>query len=122
MSLLEFFQWLQFSPLLVEMRSSPWIFPIIASVHLLGLALLGGAVLVVDLRLLGFGLLTGFWVKMASLFVMLACGTADGDGQGDTGSMGSSCVPGDTCDGDTGDTGSKRCGRSSFSNFRRHCV
>ncbi len=56
MSLLELFQWLQYSPLLVEMRSSPWLFPIIASMHLLGLALLGGAVLVVDLRLLGLGL------------------------------------------------------------------
>ncbi len=56
MSLLEFFQWLQYSSLLVEMRSSPWLFPVIASIHLLGLAVLGGAVLVVDLRLLGFGL------------------------------------------------------------------
>jgi len=42
--------------MLVEMRSSEWLFPIIASVHLLGLAMLGGAVLVVDLRLLGLGL------------------------------------------------------------------
>lgn len=56
MSLLEFFQWLQYSSLLVEMRSSPWLFPVIASIHLLGLTVLGGAVLVVDLRLLGFGL------------------------------------------------------------------
>lgn len=56
MSLLEFFQWLQYSPVLVEMRSSPWFFPVIAGIHLLGLAVLGGAVLVVDLRLLGLGL------------------------------------------------------------------
>ncbi|HEX9876410.1 MAG TPA: DUF6644 family protein [Gammaproteobacteria bacterium] len=56
MSLLAFFEWLQYSPLLVAMRSSPWLFPMIASAHLLGLAMLGGAVLVVDLRLLGFGL------------------------------------------------------------------
>lgn len=54
--MLTFFEWLQFSPLLVAMRSSPWLFPVIASVHLLGLAMLGGAVLVVDLRLLGLGL------------------------------------------------------------------
>jgi hypothetical protein len=53
---LDFFAWLQYSPLLTAMRSSPWIFPIIASIHLMGLALLGGAVLVVDLRLLGMGL------------------------------------------------------------------
>jgi hypothetical protein len=38
------------------MRSSPWLFPAIASVHLMGLALIGGAVLLGDLRLLGFGL------------------------------------------------------------------
>jgi hypothetical protein len=38
------------------MRSSPWLFPLIASIHLMGLALIGGAVLLGDLRLLGFGL------------------------------------------------------------------
>lgn len=37
-------------------RESLWLFPIIESVHLLALALIGGSVLVVDLRLLGFGL------------------------------------------------------------------
>jgi hypothetical protein len=38
------------------MRDSPIFFPIIATIHLMGLALIGGAVLVVDLRLLGFAL------------------------------------------------------------------
>ena len=56
MSLLSFCEWVQYSPLLTAMRSSPWLFPIIASIHLMGLALIGGAVLVVDLRLLGLGL------------------------------------------------------------------
>jgi hypothetical protein len=56
MSVLDFFERLQYSPLLVAMRSSSWAFPVIASLHLMGLALLGGAVLIVDLRLLGFGL------------------------------------------------------------------
>jgi hypothetical protein len=56
MSLLEFCQWLQFSPPLVAMRSSPWLFPLIATFHLMGLSLIGGAVLLVDLRLLGLGL------------------------------------------------------------------
>jgi hypothetical protein len=37
------------------MRQSPIFFPIVATIHLMGLALIGGAVLVVDLRLLGFG-------------------------------------------------------------------
>ena len=111
MSLLEFCRWIQFSAPLVAMRSSPWLFPVIASIHLMGLAVIGGAVLVADLRLLGFGLsrqpaalvardaerwliagllvmvptgilqfmcfatkyyfLKFFWVKMASLFLVL---------------------------------------------------
>ena len=54
--MLALFEMLQYSEPLVAMRASPWLFPVIASIHLLGLAMLGGAVLVVDLRLLGFGL------------------------------------------------------------------
>ncbi len=54
--MLALFESLQYSAPLVAMRASPWVFPMIASVHLLGLAMLGGAVLVVDLRLLGLGL------------------------------------------------------------------
>jgi hypothetical protein len=38
------------------MRESRWLFPAIEGIHLIGFALIGGAVLVVDLRLLGFGL------------------------------------------------------------------
>lgn len=56
MSLFPLFEWFQNSGLTVAMRGSKWLFPIIACVHLMGLALIGGAVLVVDLRLLGFGL------------------------------------------------------------------
>ena len=56
MSVLELFQYLEYSSALEEMRSSPWFFPVIAGLHLLGLAVLGGAVLIVDLRLLGLGL------------------------------------------------------------------
>ena len=47
---------MQYSAPLVAMRQSPWLFPVIATIHLMGLCLIGGAVLVVDLRLLGFGL------------------------------------------------------------------
>jgi hypothetical protein len=112
MTLLEFCQWIQYSEPLVAMRSSPFLFPAIASIHLMGLAVIGGAVLVGDLRLLGFGLsrqplalvvrdaerwlktgllvmvptgilqfmcfatkyyyLKFFWVKMASLVVVIA--------------------------------------------------
>jgi hypothetical protein len=56
MSLLPFFQWCENSGVGEAIRNSSWLFPVIESFHLLGLAVIGGAVLVVDLRLLGFGL------------------------------------------------------------------
>ena len=56
MTLLDVCRWIQNSSLLVAMRSSPWLFPIVATIHLFGLAIIGGSVLVVDLRLLGLGL------------------------------------------------------------------
>lgn len=56
MSLLELCRWVQYSAPLIAMRDSPWLFPVIATIHLMGLAVIGGAVLVVDLRLLGLGL------------------------------------------------------------------
>jgi uncharacterized protein DUF6644 len=56
MSLLEFCRWVQYSAPMVAMRGSPWVFPVIATIHLFGLTMIGGAVLLVDLRLLGLGL------------------------------------------------------------------
>lgn len=47
---------MQYSPPLIAMRDSPWLFPVIATIHLMGLAVIGGAVLLVDLRLMGLGL------------------------------------------------------------------
>ena len=56
MSLLAFFTWCENSGVGDTIRSSTWMFPIIEVFHLLGLAVIGGAVLMVDLRLLGWGL------------------------------------------------------------------
>jgi len=56
MSLLPFFQWCEASALGEAVRTSTWAFAVIESFHLLALAVIGGAVLIVDLRLLGFGL------------------------------------------------------------------
>jgi hypothetical protein len=53
---LPFFQWCDGTTLSVAIRESLWLFPVIESFHLLALAVLGGAILVVDLRLWGFGL------------------------------------------------------------------
>lgn len=63
--------------------TSPWAFAVIESIHLLALAAIGGAVLVVDLRMLGFGLRSQSVPELArnaypwfvgSLLVMLATG------------------------------------------------
>ena len=54
--LLPFFEWCEATVLGTAIRDSIWAFPIIESIHLVGLCLLGGALLIVDLRLLGVGL------------------------------------------------------------------
>ena len=51
-----FFEWCEATAIGNAIRSSPWAFAVIESVHLLGLSIIDGAVLLVDLRLLGFGL------------------------------------------------------------------
>lgn len=56
MSVLSFFAWCENTPLGEAIRDSRWLFPVIESIHLLGLAVIGGAVLIVNLRLLGFGI------------------------------------------------------------------
>ena len=111
MSLLSFFQWCYATPVGETIRDSAWLFPVIEAAHLLGFVLTLGAVLIVELRLLGFGLIRqpvaelaanaqpwllggvtlmfasgiplfmsesikayysfAFWVKMASLFLVL---------------------------------------------------
>ena len=111
MSLLAFFQWCYATPVGETIRDSAWLFPVIEAAHLLGFVLTLGAVLIVELRLLGFGLIRqpvaelaanaqpwllggvtlmfasgiplfmsesikayysfAFWVKMASLFLVL---------------------------------------------------
>jgi len=56
MSLLPFFQWCEQSGIGEAIRNSIWLFPLVEAFHLLGLGVIGGAVLIVDLRLLGIGL------------------------------------------------------------------
>ena len=54
--LLPFFEWCETLWLGRAVVGSLWLFPVIEAVHLLALSLLGGAILIVDLRMLGFGL------------------------------------------------------------------
>lgn len=55
---LPFIEWVASTSLSRAINSSTWAFAAIESIHLLALAVIGGAVLIVDLRLLGFGLRT----------------------------------------------------------------
>jgi Family of unknown function (DUF6644) len=83
--LLPFFQWCEATALGHAIKESLWLFPVIESVHLLGLAALGGTLLIVDLRMLGLGLTrqpiaavardARPWL-LASLAVMILTGTA----------------------------------------------
>jgi hypothetical protein len=56
MSLLPLFQWCDASAVGTAIRNSRWLFPVIEAVHLLGLALMGGLVLLVDMRLMGLAM------------------------------------------------------------------
>jgi hypothetical protein len=56
MSLLPLFQWCYQTGIGEAIRNSTWLFPVIEAFHLLGLGVTVGAVLIVDLRLLGVGL------------------------------------------------------------------
>jgi hypothetical protein len=56
MSVLTLFTWFEESWIGEGIRASRWLFPVIESVHLLALAVIGGSVLAVNLSLLGLGL------------------------------------------------------------------
>ena len=53
---LSFFQWCETTWIGQGISDSVWLFGAIEGIHLLGLCLLGGSLLILDLRLLGFGL------------------------------------------------------------------
>lgn len=82
-ALWHFAQWSEATSLGRVIRNSEYAFPMIEFVHLAALAVIGGAVLIVDMRLLGFGLkktsVAGLardaqpWVT-GSLIVMLVTG------------------------------------------------
>ena len=81
--LLPLFEALEQSAIGEAIRNSLWMFPIIEAFHLIGLAVIGGAILVVDFRLLGLGLRNHPVAKLArdmqpwvigSVIVMVASG------------------------------------------------
>ena len=50
----EVFEWLDQTTLAVSIRQSPWLFPMIEIVHIIGFIFLVGSAFLFDLRLLGF--------------------------------------------------------------------
>lgn len=55
-SWIPFFEWCEATFLGNAVRESIWLFPVLEATHLTTLCVLGGAVLVVDLRMMGLGL------------------------------------------------------------------
>ena len=83
MNLLPVFEWLEATMLGETIRQSLWLFPVIEAFHLVAFAVLGGTVLVTDLRLLGVAMRTQPTAHIArearpwllgSLVVMLVSG------------------------------------------------
>jgi uncharacterized protein DUF6644 len=56
MFLLSICQWLDSTRLNAALRQSNWAFPALDTIHTLGIVLVAGAIMLVDLRLLGLGL------------------------------------------------------------------
>ena len=56
MHLLSICQWLEKTPAAAAMRDSLWIFDVTETAHTLGIILVAGTIMLVDLRLLGMGL------------------------------------------------------------------
>ena len=56
MTIMRLFEWLGLTPLGVFMKESSYAFPAVKIVHLLALACLGGAILIINLRSFGLGI------------------------------------------------------------------
>lgn len=56
MNLVPLFEWIEATRAGAALRDSYWLFPAVESIHLLGLCVIGGAILIVNMRLLGLGL------------------------------------------------------------------
>jgi hypothetical protein len=65
LNLLPFIEWVAASPLSHAISTSTWAFAVIESIHLLALSVIGGAVLIVDLKLLGYGIRTQTLAEVA---------------------------------------------------------
>jgi hypothetical protein len=55
-SLLTVCQWIYGTPVSISIRESIWVYPILNVLHCVGILLVAGTIVIVDLRLLGFGM------------------------------------------------------------------
>jgi len=53
MSVLSFAQWVQSTAFFTALRGSAYVYPIVLSTHMIAIALFGGMILLLDVRLLG---------------------------------------------------------------------
>jgi hypothetical protein len=56
MSILSFAQWVQSTAFFTALRGSAYVYPIVLSTHMIAIALFGGMILLVDVRLLGWAM------------------------------------------------------------------
>ena len=56
MSILEIFQWVQWTPFATALRESGLAYPLVMTGHLTGMGLFGGMIAITDLRLLGWAM------------------------------------------------------------------
>ncbi len=74
MSALKFFHWLAQTHIGIAMRDSTWAFAIVEIAHLIALAVFGGAILLLDLRLVGLGFTTQPAPQVAREFLPITAG------------------------------------------------
>jgi hypothetical protein len=81
--LLSFAQWIQATAFFTALRGSANTYPVILSLHMVGIAMFGGMILMTDMRLLGWGMrkrsiadvIDGFRVpKRWGLLLIVTCG------------------------------------------------
>lgn len=75
--------WIQSTPFFSALRSSAYVYPVVMSLHLLGIALFGGLILLTDFRLLGWTMRDFTvsdvvnqlrWPKRIGLILVATCG------------------------------------------------
>jgi hypothetical protein len=66
--LLSFAQWIQLTGFFTALRGSAYVYPIILSLHMVGLAFFGGMVLMTDMRLLGLTMRKRSITEVVDLF------------------------------------------------------